>query len=318
MILCIGCLLLTGCSDSPLDEEEFIPCASTSPDYFDPTRKTFIPPSESGFIEGICMPLTLGSNLSFYDLNADRVCVLEQHLGEISANLNEYLCDEIVVEDIDTELDAYYYQYVGLRMDEQEYIFVNAFQLEEVDTFNWIREPFIGNCRSGQRQWRVLFNLNTQEFEQFDVHLPRSVYYQSEFPYSNLGCARCITRSELVPFRLTPSDLCLLYIHLEKLADEVSVGCFSRGNMVDLNEEWLMQYMGVSEDGYRWIYINAAFRYLYAESNDNYEELQAEYEERYNGDTFIPGVCDGGLAFWGAMFDLDSYEFIDLQFNTPR
>ncbi len=293
-------LLIWGCLDTFEPEEVFAICETTSEDYFNPTNKSFIPPSKSTFLEELCVPLELGEDVSFYDLTADKVCLLEQHLGQITDSLNTELCESGFTKD---SLDNYYYQYFGLRMDEQEYILVNAFHKTEVDSFDWKREAFIEKCKNGLNQWRVLFNVEELSFSQYRPHSIKEIFYLPSFPYEKIeGCSRCVAIKDLETFQLGNQDICLLKRHFEKLKAEKSVGCFYKNYLINFNREWLLQYIGVKKGNRRWIYINAAEEPFYREYNF------------YS--TFPSTSCDGGESFWGVFFDLDSLEFEGLQFNA--
>jgi len=284
--------------------EDFSQCDRNSLNFFEPTNKTFIPPAQSNFIDTMCLNLELDEDLFYNDLNATKICQLEQQMGMISNYLSNELCGASVsIED----LDSYYYQYVGLTIDPQESIFVNAFKPDLLDSLDWKSEPFVGNCSNGINHWSVLYNLAESNFEQYRSNLSRQIFFKADFPNPDSGCGRCIGISDLETFKLDHRDICVLQTHFHKLGDIKSEGCYLTGRMVDLSRDWLLQYVGAKKNDSRWIYINAIHGSRYDGS-----------EEWFYLDLFLPEICGGGLTLWGVFFDLDSKEFIDLQFNPSR
>jgi len=303
ILLSLVSLLGVNCQDDLLESDEgFSECDSSSLLFFQPTNRTFITPAKSDFIDTLCIPLEIEGDLSFIDLSATKVCLLEQHFGLIAEYLSKDRCNAIV---LNNDLDKYYYQYVGLSLNQQEYIFINAFQSEQIDTFDWKREPFVANCNEDQSHWNILFNLEELSFSEFHSDNSKKIFYVDEFPYENLGCARCISIQDLETFAVSQHDICLMMEHMHKLEDIKSTGCYSRNNMVDLSMDWLLQYTGVQKNDHKWIYINAMYASL-SLSNSFYLEFLPS----------VSSVCDGGTAFWGVLFDLESFEFLDLQFNN--
>jgi hypothetical protein len=63
------------------------------------------------------------------------------------------------------------------------------------------------------------------------------------------------------------------------------------------------QYVGIESDGHRLIYINAFYL--------------ADHSDLDPGRAAIR-VCDGGSAFWGAIYDPQSGEFSQVETNGPR
>lgn len=297
-------LFIIGCLSTTLESEEvFEGCDTTTNNYFNPTNKTFIPPAKSNFIDFLCMPLELGNDISYFDLTANKVCQLEQHLGMIADSINTESCEKIPPNEL---LDSYYYQYVGIRIGEQDYIFVNAFHESELDSFNWKQEPFIGNCRNGLHQWYILFDLDQLSFSQYRSHTSFNIYHFAEFPYSQIECHRCITNQNLKAYELKKTDLCLLQEHFEKLKDIKSIGCYLPNNFIDFDgRRYLYQYTGAKEGNKLWLYING------------YSAIEDVPDEEYYQSPFIC-VYDAGLSYWGVLFDLETHEFSDLQFNFPR
>lgn len=69
------------------------------------------------------------------------------------------------------------------------------------------------------------------------------------------------------------------------------------------SEEYRRQYVGVLSDGRRLIYVNGFHR--------SWTRERLPYWRRR-----AVSVCDGGLHFWGATYDVQSRQIGQLRFNT--
>ncbi|MEP7317958.1 MAG: hypothetical protein ABI921_04440 [Panacibacter sp.] len=78
------------------------------------------------------------------------------------------------------------------------------------------------------------------------------------------------------------------------------------GDRIDSLIFFTFQYFGVWKDSSKCIYINAL------PTNE-----MAEWE-RFKWKTEPITVCGGGDNFWRALFNIDTREFIYLEFNAPR
>ncbi len=70
-------------------------------------------------------------------------------------------------------LDLYIYQYVGVVIHNEKYVYINAFpkELIELTNHDWKRIPLIG-CDGGIHQWGVLFNINNTTFSKLAMSSP--------------------------------------------------------------------------------------------------------------------------------------------------
>lgn len=70
-------------------------------------------------------------------------------------------------------IEEYGYQYVGITIKKKKYIYINAFHTSMFDFDNignkWKTKPIIV-CDGGDYFWGILFNLETQEFEQLAIN----------------------------------------------------------------------------------------------------------------------------------------------------
>lgn len=77
------------------------------------------------------------------------------------------------------------------------------------------------------------------------------------------------------------------------------------GAKLESLNRYAFQYLGVIINDEKYIYINAF-------SND-----LLELYKRYNNDLSheLVRVCDGGMSFWGALYNVRTKQFSDLAFN---
>lgn len=74
-------------------------------------------------------------------------------------------------------LNEYGYQYIGLIINDQRYIYINAFLLnifyghDDFETIykDWQTKPIIF-CDGGNGFWGVLFDVNTKLFSQLSIN----------------------------------------------------------------------------------------------------------------------------------------------------
>lgn len=93
-------------------------------------------------------------------LDSSSVQVLEQHFRRLE-RLPGF---STAIKD----LGLFAYQYVGLRIKKTRYIYINAFPVTALNHpgfAEWKTEP-VRVCDGGRSFWGVLFNLETQSFEQ--------------------------------------------------------------------------------------------------------------------------------------------------------
>jgi len=206
------------------------------------------------------------------------------------------------------ELEDYHYQFLGLTVNQQEHIYVNAFIRPQIDTVgtykNWKRE-FIDTCGGGGNQWGFLLNLITNEisFSHANIESNKAILKPSEENKIRL-CTRCRGFDVESYFELNHQEICSLESNFDNLRFLTSRRCNSVGRRINFNFEYAYQYVGIVVGGQKMIYVNGNFN----EDGFILDFLQ---------DSFL-SVCDGGIGFWGVLFDLESLEFYNLQFNGVR
>ena len=106
---------------------------------------------------------------------------------------------------------------------------------------------------------------------------------------------------------MTESDAALLERELPKLLRQRATGCCLTGGRIREIDSYLRQYVGVTVDGRQYIYING---FAAALLDDWPSQVDAP---RWKTVAFIG--CDGGSAFWGALYDPVTRKFSDLAIN---
>lgn len=71
-------------------------------------------------------------------------------------------------------LKQYGYQYLGVKIENRKFIYINAFWIESKDDMDkwykdWKIEPIIV-CDGGESFWGVLFDIETSEFSQLSIN----------------------------------------------------------------------------------------------------------------------------------------------------
>jgi len=108
-------------------------------------------------------------------------------------------------------------------------------------------------------------------------------------------------------WQLSESDTALLERDLRQLQRLYAVGCCFRGARIGNVDEYLRQYAGVIVRGQRYIYINALTADLIE------DRPPTEIVPRWKESAFV--ACDGGPAFWGALYSPASRRFFELSIN---
>jgi len=72
------------------------------------------------------------------------------------------------------DLNNYGFQFIGIVINSEKFIYINAFYYETIDEFstfykNWQTQPVIW-CDGGDSFWGVLFSLNKKRFSQLSVN----------------------------------------------------------------------------------------------------------------------------------------------------
>lgn len=109
---------------------------------------------------------------------------------------------------------------------------------------------------------------------------------------------RCVPQNISGFWNLTQSDINKLENNFKKIQNLKSSKCGVEGSISDLNI-YLFQYIGITIGSKKLLYINAFA------SRDSKNVWKTEPVK----------ACDGGIYFWGAIFDLETLEFNNLEFN---
>lgn len=107
----------------------------------------------------------------FFDLTNKEVKLLEDNFKKVTSVTPSGCCDQ--GQGI-RDLVMYGYQYVGVMINNQKFIYINAFMLPDFkikDPYrpDW-REQIIMSSDGGNAYWGVLFNLTTYEFERLAIN----------------------------------------------------------------------------------------------------------------------------------------------------
>lgn len=105
---------------------------------------------------------------------------------------------------------------------------------------------------------------------------------------------------------LQESDVEQLERDLPRLRGMKARGCCLRGARVGDVDAYVRQYVGLTIDGRRYVYINA----FPASSLEGWPETVPVPDWRRE----LYDVCDGGSS-WGVLYDVTSRRFSDLSFN---
>jgi hypothetical protein len=95
--------------------------------------------------------------------------------------------------------------------------------------------------------------------------------------------------------------------NFKKILQLVSDSCCNANKKIENLGRFAFQYFGVIVDGKKYVYINA-FR---LSSDKKIGKHFTDWKKK------IVLVFDGGMSFWGALYDIQLYEFSRLAFNGP-
>lgn len=292
----------TGCSELDTNDEAEAMCEQVSEYYFSPDNLTFIPPENSEAIKSMChreIPSTIGG---FFDLDFTKVCQSQNSIKK-AIPLFETLCHK---QPEFKELEDYHYQFLGLIINQEEHIYINAFIFPEVDSIgtfsNW-KTNLIDTCGGGGKYWGLLINLQTDEIVRLHANNENNVGIF--IPSSPLYASRCLGFENNQYFIPSNEDICNLESNFEKLRDMRAKTCHFVGSKIPWSYNYFYQYIGLTIDDQRYIFISANNLFRGQQIYQHY------YEEYWR--TF-----DGGTGSWGVLFNLDNLEFSDLQFDFVR
>lgn len=106
-------------------------------------------------------------------------------------------------------------------------------------------------------------------------------------------------------WEIPPSVAVQLEQDLHKLAELKSHQCCTSGAAVGDPDAFYRQYVGITIHGRKYVYINA----FPAEIAPPGRKDDGSWKRK-------PAmICDGGSAFWGALYDPETREFSELAFN---
>lgn len=111
-------------------------------------------------------------------------------------------------------------------------------------------------------------------------------------------CTRCIPQNITGFWNLTQSDVNTLENNFKKIKNLKSSKCGIEGSISELNI-YLFQYIGITIGSKKLLYINA---FASRDSKDIWKTEPVK-------------ACDGGIYYWGAIFDIETLEFSNLEFN---
>lgn len=303
IVLAIVCLLsLLSCGGNDSETDEAI-CEQTTQFFLNPDNLTFISPEAGDGIFSLCTRDVPEDIDGFYDLEFSKVCLAFNSIKKTTSALESFCFkdDEFI------DLEEYHYQFLGLTINQEEYIYINAFILPDIDTtgtyINWKNE-LIDTCGGGRNNWGALLNLSSEELSHIDINQSSEkaiIFYQKRFPLS--FCTRCLGFDIDDYFKITAQEVCSLEEHFEQIKEEVATTCYFVGEKISPSYKHVYQYIGIIVDSRKKIYVNG---------------LVPLIESDYNIHNDIISVCDGGKYAWGIVFDIESKQFSDLQFNGVR
>ena len=172
-------IVLFACSEAsfPDDVNEILegPCLDTlTATYYRPNLKTSLQTTKGPALMDQCRRRTPKDDVNKYlSLSTDIICIMDQNFEKILDLEGSNCCsDGLQVEN----LDKYVYQYMGLEIGGEDYIYVNAAAVTEDELEilfpDWVLEP-ISNCGGETDFWGALFNINSTEFSDLQFNDPR-------------------------------------------------------------------------------------------------------------------------------------------------
>jgi len=104
---------------------------------------------------------------AFFELDSTIVGILELNFKRLLSYQTKECCSDGSIP----TLDGFAFQYVGVKIKRESFIYVNALFIESCEDFetvykDWTIKPII-ICDGGDNFWGALFNLEKEEF----VHL---------------------------------------------------------------------------------------------------------------------------------------------------
>jgi hypothetical protein len=113
-------------------------------------------------------------------------------------------------------------------------------------------------------------------------------------------CTRCTPQGITGFWDIAGIDQEKLEDNFNKILSLKSSKCEVPTSLITEISRYSFQYIGVYIGSEKYIYINA---FIARDTRDKWKTEPVD-------------ACDGGKGFWGALFNLDSQEFSQLQFNS--
>nr|WP_321237202.1 hypothetical protein [uncultured Psychroserpens sp.] len=117
-------------------------------------------------------------------------------------------------------------------------------------------------------------------------------------------CSRPSPKNIESYFNISKNDEKKLHKNFNKIHEIKPVELDFKNIEINDFNEYVYQYVGVTIDNRKYIYINATPKDIIEKTNHDWKN--------------IPLVgCDGGPSFWGILFNISSKEFSQLYMNGP-
>lgn len=110
-----------------------------------------------------CSRATPDSVTEFFTPTGKEVSLMEEHLGQV-LDLKASLC--CITGDWLEKLDGYAFQYTGVVIKGERFIYVNAFPQWYIEHATYWKAKPVRICDGGKSFWGVLFSLKSQTFSQ--------------------------------------------------------------------------------------------------------------------------------------------------------
>ena len=118
-------------------------------------------------------------------------------------------------------------------------------------------------------------------------------------------CSRSVPEKVESYFELATTDIQNVENNFKKILSVKATGCCLIGGKIKKLEGYGFQYLGIVIGNQKYIYINA-FRI------ETPEDITTFYKN-WKSEPIM--VCDGGVSFWGVLFDVEKKLFCQLSIN---
>ncbi|MFT3912297.1 MAG: hypothetical protein QM737_22915 [Ferruginibacter sp.] len=120
------------------------------------------------------------------------------------------------------------------------------------------------------------------------------------------SCSRADPENITGFFQLTRAHIMILQDNFESIRSYKTKECCGEGAMVFDLRNYSFQFVGVIKNSKRYIYINA---FLTSSALQHIKHGFCIEEQ-------LIDVCDGGAGYWGALFDIQTKQFVFLAINS--